>query len=284
MENFRLTYLDFLHLMPVIAISLHRSTVAVVPIRSAADNPLFIYNKVYYFLLILTLFIYWIFSLTRIFKYRKKIPLQFSNYTRSNSLTWLLFVLSFFLLFFMADFVRFFLKMALDIEWKSFSLLPLNLAAFVFIMIFFGINQAVIYRPIHRKSEMGNLEPIEPKYSRSALQDDEFNALNQQVVNYLKTKKPYLNPDFNLEMMAADLGISKHRLSQTINSGQNMNFHQLINGYRIGEVKEMLLDPSFGHFSVLGIAYECGFNSKSAFNRIFKEETGLTPSEYKRTV
>jgi AraC-like DNA-binding protein len=52
----------------------------------------------------------------------------------------------------------------------------------------------------------------------------------------------------------------------------------------VQEVKEMLLNPVFSHYSVLGVGLECGFNSKSSFNRIFKEETGFTPSEFKSSV
>jgi AraC-like DNA-binding protein len=285
-ENYTLKYRHLFHLLPMVAISIHRSTTPVVPILSPADNPLYFYNKVYYFLLVLSLFFYWFLSLMLILKFRKKIPFHFSNYTRNNSLTWLLFVLTFFLLFFMGDFVRKLLSIAWEIEVLSFSLLPLNLAAFVFIMIFFGINQSVIYKPINRKLvadfQAGDTNHVEPKYIRSAVDDEEIKALNHTIVTYLTNKKPYLNPDFNLEMMSADLGISRHKLSQVINTGQNKNFHKLINEYRIRDVKDMLFDPAYAHFSVLGIAYECGFNSKSAFNRIFKEETGFTPSEFKR--
>jgi AraC-like DNA-binding protein len=286
-ENFKLKFKHLLHLVPLFAVSIHRSTTSVVPIMSAAENPLFVYNKVYYFLFVVSLIFYWLISLLIILKFRKKIPLHFSNYTRNNSLTWLLFVLTFFLLFFVVDFVRQFLRMAWDIEITSFLLLPLNLTAFVFIMIFFGINQTVIYRSTPRRlivdMPIEDTNGAESKYTRSAIHDDEVKALNEKIVNYLNKKKSFLNPDFNLEMMAADLDISRHKLSQVINSGQNKNFHKLINEYRISEVKNMLVDPSYGHFSVLGVAYECGFNSKSAFNRIFKEETGLTPREFKRS-
>lgn len=282
-ETFQLTKRDFFHFVPLVIISLHRSAVVAVPILSPADDPLFRYNKVYYFLLLVTLSTYWMFTLTRILKYRRNIPLHFSNYTRTNSLTWLIFVLSFFLFFFLADFVRYFLKIALAIEWTTFSMLPLNLTAFVFIMTFFGINQSAIYRPVPKKPLVGEEAGSETANSRPTLLSEEVNDLNEDIVDYLKSKKPYLNPEFNLEMMASDLGISKHKLSQLINVGQNKNFYKLINEYRIAEVKAMLIHPSYGHFSVLGVAFECGFNSKSAFNRIFKEETGLTPSEYKRT-
>jgi AraC-like DNA-binding protein len=82
-------------------------------------------------------------------------------------------------------------------------------------------------------------------------------------------------------MMAEDLNISRQKLSLAINSNQQKNFYKLINEYRVEEVKEKLLDSDYKHFSILGIGLECGFNSKSSFNRIFKLETGLTPTEFK---
>lgn len=104
------------------------------------------------------------------------------------------------------------------------------------------------------------------------------------MFQYLKGKKPYLNPDYSLQMMAEDLNISRHKLSEAINNGQKKNIYKLINEFRVEEVKEMLVNPAFNHFTVLGIGLECGFNSKTSFNRIFKEETGLTPTEYKRAI
>ena len=61
------------------------------------------------------------------------------------------------------------------------------------------------------------------------------------------------------------------------------NFFNFVNRYRVDEVKQKILNPKYDNYSVLGIALECGFNSKTAFNRIFKHMTGLTPTEYKKT-
>ncbi len=281
LENFKVTYRQLFHLLPFLAISIHRSTINVVPIVSPAENPQYVYNKVYYFILILTLLFYWVWSLDLILKHRKLIPLHFSNYTRNNSLSWLILVLTLFMVLFMVDFLLYFIKIVWDIDFRGISLLPLNLTAFVFIMIFFGINQSVIDLPTTVKEKENDADK---KPTQSAIQADEVNALNEIIVGYLINKKPYLNPEYSLQMMAVDLSISKHKLSRVINTGQNKNFYKLINEYRIQEVKKKLVDPAFNHFSVLGIAYECGFNSKTAFNRIFKEETGLTPSEYKSTI
>jgi AraC-like DNA-binding protein len=152
-------------------------------------------------------------------------------------------------------------------------------------MIFFGINQSVIYKtPRVLQEEPENSENQETRYLRSSLSEKQIEELTTTVFQYLKNKKPYLNPDFSLQMMAEDLNISRHKLSEAINNGQKKNFYKLINEFRVEEVKEMLVNQAFSYYTVLGIGLECGFNSKTSFNRIFKEETGLTPTEYKRTI
>jgi AraC-like DNA-binding protein len=290
-ENFCLKKSQILHLLPMIAVALHRSTIDVVPVSSPsnlAENPSFIYNKIYFSLLLVSLFVYWIFSLKLILKHRKTIPFQFSNYTAKNSLSWLILVLSIFLLLFVSDFVFTFLIRVLEIKVMKISFLHLNLTLFAFIMIFFGINQSSIYKTskitLTENEIPDNPENSESKPARSVLNDKQIEELTNTILQYLKTKKPYLNPDYSLQMMADDLNISRHKLSETINNGQKKNFYKLINEFRVQEVKEMLVNPAFSHYSVLGVGLECGFNSKSSFNRIFKEETGFTPSEFKRTV
>jgi AraC-like DNA-binding protein len=124
----------------------------------------------------------------------------------------------------------------------------------------------------------------EPKSVGAALPVEQIEELSVLVTNYLVDKKPYRNPDYNLQMMADDLTISRHKLSHAINTGQKKNFYKFINEFRVKDAKRMLADPSFDHYSVLGIAMECGFNAKTSFNRIFKEVTGFTPTEFKQTV
>jgi AraC-like DNA-binding protein len=69
-------------------------------------------------------------------------------------------------------------------------------------------------------------------------------------------------------------------LSAAINQAYGKNFNDFVNTYRVEAVKKMLNDESVQHLSLLGIAYECGFNSKSTFNRAFKKATGVAPSAY----
>jgi len=282
-EDFRFRPIMFVHLAPLLLVSVHRSLSDAVPISSSLG-----YNNVYYSLLIVSLTFYWFLSLTLILKHRKSIPYHFSNYTPKNSLTWLIFVLSAFLVLFLAHFMHSFLRRVLGAEVLKFPVFPVNLTLFTFIMIFFGINQSAIYNKEKLKSdspdEPDSSDEQQPKYIRPALNELQIGEMNQTVVHFLKMKKPFLNPEYNLQMMADDLNLSRHKLSQVINHSQKKNFYKFINAFRVEEVKEKLADPAYEHFTVLGIGLECGFNSKTSFNRIFKEETGLTPTEYKRNL
>ncbi len=290
-ENFRLKPQILMHLLPFLAVSIHRSVVGPVPIGSSlnvAGVSSVFYNNIYYGLMIISLLVYWFFSLKLILKHRKNIPNHFSNYSAKNSLGWLVSVLTLFLILFIADFSLSFIDRVFGFELLRVRLLSTNLTIFTFIMIFFGINQTVIYiRGVKTEKEpesTDNGEIQEIKTPRPVLNDQQTEELTKTIFYHLHTQKPYLNPDYSLQMMAEELHISRHKLSHVINIGLQKNFYKLINEFRVLEVKEMLVNPEYERYTVLGIGLECGFNSKTSFNRIFKEETGLTPTEYKRTV
>ena len=96
--------------------------------------------------------------------------------------------------------------------------------------------------------------------------------------------KPFLNEDLSLAILAGELNITANQLSQVINQKTQTNFFNFINGYRVVAVAAKFKDPAMAHFSILGIAYDCGFRSKSSFNKIFKETTGQTPLEYRKAI
>jgi AraC-like DNA-binding protein len=97
-------------------------------------------------------------------------------------------------------------------------------------------------------------------------------------------KKPFLDCNLSLTELAESLGIFNHYLTQVLNDELNQNFYDFINSYRIEEFKKLLLDKKYNRYTLYAIALEAGFNSKSTFNRIFKNFTGLTPSQYKNTL
>jgi len=80
------------------------------------------------------------------------------------------------------------------------------------------------------------------------------------------------------------LEIPAHHLTQALNEYLNKNFYTLVNEHRIEEAKQMLRNPRYNHLTVLAIAHDAGFNSKSSFNMTFKKWVGVTPSEFRLEV
>jgi AraC-like DNA-binding protein len=122
------------------------------------------------------------------------------------------------------------------------------------------------------------------KYQKSSLKEDEARETLNRLIDYIETEKPYLDDQLTLPQVATDLGISVHHLSQTINEHRKQNFFDFVNSYRVEEVKQKLPNPEYDVFSLLAIALECGFGSKSSFNRIFKNTTGQTPTQYRKNL
>jgi TolB-like protein/AraC-like DNA-binding protein len=116
---------------------------------------------------------------------------------------------------------------------------------------------------------------------KKPLLDEDMSATYQAKLQHLiETKKPYLNPELTLRTLADHLGIHANQLSWLLNDSLGMNFNTFINHHRIEQFKATAHLPENSHLTIMSIAYDCGFNSKTVFNTYFKKETGLTPKEY----
>jgi AraC-like DNA-binding protein len=126
--------------------------------------------------------------------------------------------------------------------------------------------------------------PVEkPKGIASIIQGKNIYDFAKRIEMHLVSKKPYLNHTLTLHDLAEDTGIDQRIISQVINSHWNQNFFSFINAYRVREAK-VLLDNFNQHKStMLGISFDAGFNSKTAFYDAFKKHTGMTPTEYRKT-
>ncbi|MEM1115841.1 MAG: helix-turn-helix transcriptional regulator [Bacteroidota bacterium] len=99
----------------------------------------------------------------------------------------------------------------------------------------------------------------------------------------MEAERPYLDPNLSLGSLADQLGLTDKALSALFNDTMGTTYTAYVNGHRVAEAERRLVSPEFEHLSVLAIGLDAGFASKSTFNRVFKETTGQTPSEY-RTV
>lgn len=156
----------------------------------------------------------------------------------------------------------------------------LSLSVFIILIGYFGLKQEEIFTQYpDRKIEY--VTKPKTKYASMLLNETEAENYVSQIKHLMETEKSYLDADLTLPGLAAKLQIPSHHLSRVINEKFGLNFFDFINQYRIEEVKSKMAKPEFDNLSILGIAYESGFNTKSAFNRVFKKMTGSTPSEYK---
>ncbi|WP_020533193.1 helix-turn-helix domain-containing protein [Flexithrix dorotheae] len=119
--------------------------------------------------------------------------------------------------------------------------------------------------------------PAVQKEANSLLSESEtrqFSALLQEIMD---NEKPYYNSTLSLRNLAELINIHPNKLSWLLNKQLGKSFNEYINSYRIESFKTMALSPENNHMTLLGLAYECGFNSKSVFNDSFKKSTGKTP-------
>lgn len=117
-------------------------------------------------------------------------------------------------------------------------------------------------------------------YSRSLLKGLNVDDLMEELEQLMTDEKIYLDESITLNSVARLMSISHHQLSQLLNEKYNMNFNTFVNTYRVEEVKRLLLN--YPDKTVLQIAHEAGFNSKSTFYDSFTRFTGLTPVEYRK--
>ncbi|RZL13149.1 MAG: AraC family transcriptional regulator [Hymenobacter sp.] len=104
----------------------------------------------------------------------------------------------------------------------------------------------------------------------------------ERLLQLMDQEQPWRAPDLTLHELAQRLGTHPALLSRVLNTSCGQNFNDFVNTYRTQEAQRKLADPRFAHYSLLGVALESGFNSKSTFNRVFKKLTGQAPSEVAR--
>lgn len=151
---------------------------------------------------------------------------------------------------------------------------------FVCLLGYFGIKQQVIYSvPLQKNEAPTNKESLN-RYEKSGLTKENSLIHLKELLFYMEHEKPYLNGKLSLKEVAEKVNVSTNHLSQIINENLDKNFFDFVNGYRVELVKQKMKEVSNHNYTLLAIAFECGFNSKSSFNLIFKKHTGLTPSQF----
>lgn len=173
---------------------------------------------------------------------------------------------------------------------------------YVIFIGYFGIKQVGIFTnkmspieskpsitlPIHEPdiSSVVNVESeVEKiKYEKSGLTQADLYIIHKNLQEVMEREKLYKNPELTLSDLAQKVSTHANTLSQVINSIEQKTFYDYINIQRVEEFKKEILRPENQKFTLLSLAFECGFNSKTSFNRNFKKATDLSPTEYLKQV
>ncbi len=153
-------------------------------------------------------------------------------------------------------------------------------SVYILLLGYFGLKQPDIFTSNKKM----------PGFSYSSLKNtnhhlhDRNNEFVTGLLEIMETRKPYLDPDLTLSGLGRLINVKPELLSRVINAELNQNFFDFINSYRIGEFKNQCISKINSHLSILGIAYNCGFNSKASFYRAFKKFEGISPTAYINSV
>lgn len=163
-----------------------------------------------------------------------------------------------------------------ELPLSSDAIGAIGLLIFVYATALLAIRLPLGYRP--------EPEAPKPKYANKLLPDADRAAFLASLKTAMEQGQAYRNGELKLDELAAAVAMTPHELSQLINDSCGVNFQEYLNGYRVAALKAALRAPEHAGESILDLGLACGFNSKSALNRVFKEIAGMTPSEYRKQV
>lgn len=169
-------------------------------------------------------------------------------------------------------------------EWIKIGILVLQLFIVCW-YLFKALNNPDLFRNIDSKLKLVSDIILEEKENEpEVVNEKEYNEELLKLKNYMISEKPFLNPSLTIQDISKDIEIPVRDLSLLINHQLGQHFFDFINTYRIESAMAILKDTEKNKVTVLEILYEVGFNSKSSFNTAFKKHTGVTPTEYRKSL
>ena len=237
-------------------------------------------------LFVVCLWVYTIGALINILRYRKQIGNFYSFQSKKISLDWLIVVvISFFSLYHVIIISTSFhvkIEYLNNIElFRSGALL-----LFVYILSFWGLKQQqLIFQ--HKSVQLNQGTEFQKSnsvsYKKSGLKDKQAEIYLQKLIDYMNHSEAWKDPELSVAKLSEETDTPKHYVTQVLNEHLQKNFYTFVNEYRTENAKKLILSQEYENWSFIAVAYECGFNSKTAFNNFFKKHTNMTPTEFKNS-
>ena len=246
---------------------------------------------IYFGISLVYIMVYMLIIFRKISRHQEELPNLFSYTSSRITYNWIKIII----LLFVFNWVITGITMMINVLFQNQLINPglvffINFGVFSFAISYFGFFQPSIFLA-PRSSELvsesplkRNIEDDKTKYKKSNLTEDRANEYLQKITTLLESERLYLKPDLAIQEISDKLDVPKHYLTESLNTYMGKNFYTLINEYRIEEFKSLASDDKNSRLTLLALAYDSGFNSKSAFNLVFKKQTGETPSQFLRTL
>lgn len=176
-----------------------------------------------------------------------------------------------------------------QLAWLFFFSIPVGLVFWI-LLIFYDLNfdyalpAYIFYTITIFWLGIGGIRQPEVVGRRILIDKDIFTAKDPNeahlkiLIDRMESHKLYLQSDLSVRDLEDNSGLTAKQISEALNNGLKKNFYQFINEYRVDEFKRRVADNP--GLTLAGLALDCGFNSKTTFQRVFKEITGMKPSEY----
>lgn len=206
-------------------------------------------------------------------KYKRQISELYSN-TEKINLNWGYYLI--------AGIALIWIAVMLKVDILIFSLV----VVFILVAAYLGISHVGILNLVQISNDAVEIDSevnanlVAEKYQNNFVGKEVAQDIFARVDHLMEKEKVYKNPDLNLNQVAELVDVHPNVLSQTINYIANKNFYDYINGYRVEEFKRIAVLPKNQKLTIMSLAYESGFNSKTSFNRNFKKYTHCSPREF----
>lgn len=242
----------------------------------------YIYGRLFFALIIY----YVIYSIIIVIRFKKQIKNNYSYSSYKISLDWLIIMIILFVVLIVLIIISSAMYENGTMDSKVYIFRHTLELFHVYVLSVWGFHQKQLFTTeVNVKQE--NIEVHEAgsgKYTKSGLKEDDAKKYIQLLLKFMTETEIWKDPELSIAKLSTKTSIPKHQLSEVLNEYLGKSFYVFVNEYRVEYAKKLFVKKEYNHWSILAIGYECGFNSKTAFNIFFKKHTQLTPSEYKKNI
>jgi len=269
---------DIIHFLPYLILTIiHLVFFTNRPMKGGGlmfDDAFVVFSFIKISALLVSLLYYSFRVINIILKHQKNLPDTYSYSSSKITLTWIKYISFVFIFTYYSLIIFFLIDLNIGFEFSSHYIPAFGLTLISFSLSYYGLVQPSL--------ELDVAQPADSyeKGGKPTAEDMKYSL--EKLIEEIKKKHIFLNPELTIQELSDQVNIPRIYMTKMINEGLNKNFFTFINEFRVEEARKRLADPDFFQETVLSIGLDSGFNSKSSFNALFKQNTGMTPSEYRK--